>query len=535
LQRQNSLGPHVAVQREPSSREDVHPAAEDIVRDVLHSPGRPLDAKARETLEPRFGYDFSQVRVHANDRASESARAVHADAYTAGRHVVFGEGRYSPGTPVGQRLLAHELTHVVQQASGPVFGTEVTKGLAISHPGDRFERAASEASVRPAPPKGQVQQSLPSAASTERPLVLQRQPPDPSVVAAQQSASAAQGSLIAGSITGGLQALGGLASAFEAIRQANFAERQAQAAEDPPVAEPTTGGMSFTPVEVPEVKGVTISKEKVVKEKTGEEESTTTIPASTVTGTKTETTEDEPQKKGQPKKSTTTGSTTTEIPEQKTTSHVDKFSVKGADQPDQESEPPFTVLRLAEGKTGSQADFVFTLRYNGTDVRGGTVDDPDYVGYLGGTNNSNAAVTFRASPGKHLADGTATVRLLFGGSNVPPRKTAGLGTGFLGLGAGGTELNKDYVVQHFKASVRFSGKGEVLDRTVTATPRDRSTVDYGDGKTKPLISVGLDMSAGQQPQSAVGVAEAKSLPPEKAQPPGPPAPSESGGGGGGTK
>ena len=89
-----------------------------VVREVLGSPGRPLDAQTRAFMEPRFGHDFGQVRVHTDERAAESARAVNAHAYTVGRDVVFGAGRYSPGTQEGRRLLAHELAHVVQQGSG---------------------------------------------------------------------------------------------------------------------------------------------------------------------------------------------------------------------------------------------------------------------------------------------------------------------------------------------------------------------------------------------------------------------------------
>jgi hypothetical protein len=90
-----------------------------IVHDVLRSPGQPLDAQARSFFEPRFGHDLSQVRVHTDTRAVESARAVNAIAYTAGRSVVFGAARYTPGTSQGRRLLAHELTHVLQQTAGP--------------------------------------------------------------------------------------------------------------------------------------------------------------------------------------------------------------------------------------------------------------------------------------------------------------------------------------------------------------------------------------------------------------------------------
>lgn len=77
--------------------------------------GEPLPGSVRDFFEPRFGQDFSQVRVHADSQAEEAARAVQARAYTLGSHVVFGSGQYAPFTADGQRLLAHELTHVVQQ------------------------------------------------------------------------------------------------------------------------------------------------------------------------------------------------------------------------------------------------------------------------------------------------------------------------------------------------------------------------------------------------------------------------------------
>ena len=87
-----------------------------IVHDVLRSTGQPLDASTRHVMEPRFGHDFSHVRVHTDARAAESARAVNALAYTVGSNVVFDSARYAPGTSQGQRLIAHELTHVVQQS-----------------------------------------------------------------------------------------------------------------------------------------------------------------------------------------------------------------------------------------------------------------------------------------------------------------------------------------------------------------------------------------------------------------------------------
>ncbi len=94
------------------------PAASDVpavVHDVLRAPGQPLADAVREPMEERFGRDFGSVRVHTDTRAAESAAVVRARAYTAGPHIVFNAGRYQPGSAAGRRLLAHELTHVVQQ------------------------------------------------------------------------------------------------------------------------------------------------------------------------------------------------------------------------------------------------------------------------------------------------------------------------------------------------------------------------------------------------------------------------------------
>jgi hypothetical protein len=81
----------------------------------LRSGGQPLSQSLRNFFEPRFGYDFSQVRVHTDAQAAESARTLSARALTVGHDVVFGAGQYAPETTAGQRLLAHELTHAVQQ------------------------------------------------------------------------------------------------------------------------------------------------------------------------------------------------------------------------------------------------------------------------------------------------------------------------------------------------------------------------------------------------------------------------------------
>jgi len=85
---------------------------------VLASPGRRLEPALRQDMEQRFGHDFSQVRVHTGATAVQSAADVNAHAYTAGQHMVFGAGRFAPESGEGRRLLAHELTHVVQQSGG---------------------------------------------------------------------------------------------------------------------------------------------------------------------------------------------------------------------------------------------------------------------------------------------------------------------------------------------------------------------------------------------------------------------------------
>ena len=93
------------------------------VHSVIRSPGQPLTASARAFFEPRFGQDLSQVRVHTDEVAQQSAREVNALAYTVGSHVVFDAGRYAPHSTAGQRLLAHELAHVMQQQAGGVDAT----------------------------------------------------------------------------------------------------------------------------------------------------------------------------------------------------------------------------------------------------------------------------------------------------------------------------------------------------------------------------------------------------------------------------
>ncbi|MFJ4436054.1 DUF4157 domain-containing protein [Streptomyces sp. NPDC088923] len=112
------------------------------VHDVLRGAGRPLDAGVRTDMEARLGADFSDVRLHDDAPARASAAEVGARAYTSGSHVVLGDGGGDRHT------LAHELTHVIQQRTGPVAGTDNGAGLKVSDPSDRFEREAEANAVR---------------------------------------------------------------------------------------------------------------------------------------------------------------------------------------------------------------------------------------------------------------------------------------------------------------------------------------------------------------------------------------------------
>src|SRR5438067_12993549 len=142
-----------------------------LVKDVVGSGGgTALDRETRGFMESRLGADFSDVRVHTDAKASESARSVQAHAYTVGSDVVFQSGQYAPESDSGKRMLAHELSHVVQQRSGPVAGTPAPGGIKISHPADSFEQAAENSADR-------VMSSAPATqlATAAAPAPIQRQ------------------------------------------------------------------------------------------------------------------------------------------------------------------------------------------------------------------------------------------------------------------------------------------------------------------------------------------------------------------------
>jgi GH24 family phage-related lysozyme (muramidase) len=119
-----------------------------IVRQVLDTSGQPLDSATRGSMEARFGHDFGRVRVHADGKADASARAVGASAYAVGPHIVFARGQYAPATRTGAMVLAHELTHVLQQPA-PVGSTGAGPAeIRLGEAGDAHEREADSIAAR---------------------------------------------------------------------------------------------------------------------------------------------------------------------------------------------------------------------------------------------------------------------------------------------------------------------------------------------------------------------------------------------------
>jgi Domain of unknown function (DUF4157) len=152
-----SVAPAVRMQRRPSQvpahlfRSDgaeMHEKTSSVLDMVGMGGGQLLPSDVRADMEAGLGADLSDVRIHTGERAAASAEAVGAAAYTVGNDIVFGVGSYSPGTDEGRRVLAHELAHVQQQRSGPVSGTDAGWGVAVSDPGDSFEREAESTASR---------------------------------------------------------------------------------------------------------------------------------------------------------------------------------------------------------------------------------------------------------------------------------------------------------------------------------------------------------------------------------------------------
>jgi len=146
LQRmQQTYGNRASVRFVQRVAAEAAPQAEEDIGSRIQSRsggGSALDAGVQRTLESGLGTDMSGVRVHTDSEADHLSRSVDAVAFTTGSDIFFRSGAYDPGSSSGMRLLAHEATHTVQQAAGPVAGTPTAGGVAVSDPSDSFEQAA---------------------------------------------------------------------------------------------------------------------------------------------------------------------------------------------------------------------------------------------------------------------------------------------------------------------------------------------------------------------------------------------------------
>jgi|GEM_PF-4920718 len=137
--KQSSQAPEILQTKRAHASDKGQNLAPSIVNEALTGTGQPLNRSTRDFMEPRFGHDFSQVRVHAGNRPAQSAHSICARAYTVGANIVFNRGEYAPEIRKGRQLLAHELTHVIQQGSanpcvhrGSVPGTGGTVDVTMS-------------------------------------------------------------------------------------------------------------------------------------------------------------------------------------------------------------------------------------------------------------------------------------------------------------------------------------------------------------------------------------------------------------------
>lgn len=137
------------IQRLAGASAAGHDTVASSVGQVLSDAGRPLPPPLRRDMEQRFGRDFSRVRIHTGPAAERSAAEVNALAYTTGRHIVFGAGRFAPASQEGRRLIAHELTHVVQQNGGG--GEARGRPGTLSHPASLVQRKCGTELQAPEP------------------------------------------------------------------------------------------------------------------------------------------------------------------------------------------------------------------------------------------------------------------------------------------------------------------------------------------------------------------------------------------------
>ena len=382
-QRQHTLGPHRSLQRDAQGSAVQEPINKSAVEDVLQLPGQPLDRSTRALMEPHFGYDFSQVRVHTDAQAARSAEAVHAAAYTAGQNVVFGAGRYTPGSAQGQQLMAHELTHVMQQASGRVAGTPVADGLSLSHPSDPQEQHAQANAMNLHGARTQDRtaevgtgvhalRSLPNPAATGQ-THLQRSPADDATVASAGIAGASLGLGILGTIFAG--------------QSASAAGRQAEAAEAASVGAATAGGLVINHTDIPPGPAATTEPEGAA----GSKSSTKPAPAANLTASKA-------GAKSTPAAADTADSIETE----------------------RDVKP---LLRVGIGDASSDFALIgVALRAKGKTITGGQTETIDSDGYIGGLSGNNLFVTLRAHTVRK--QGIDVTRITYEGTNSPARHGA---------------------------------------------------------------------------------------------------------------
>jgi uncharacterized protein DUF4157 len=132
-----TLSSRVPVQRVARRRDDFGSRAPLGVGEAVAAPSMPVDPNLRRDMEKRFGHDFSRVRIHVDSAAADSARELRADAYTIGEHIVFASGQYAPATKEGRRLIAHELTHVVQQSGAAAATADAASATVFRQASDK--------------------------------------------------------------------------------------------------------------------------------------------------------------------------------------------------------------------------------------------------------------------------------------------------------------------------------------------------------------------------------------------------------------
>jgi hypothetical protein len=167
--------------REGTTPEVTHAFESSI--NALKGGGQPLPESVHAYFEPRFGYDFTGVRVHTDAKAAESAQAVNAMAYTVGSDVVFGAQQYAPGTYAGNHLLAHELTHTVQQGSNVPRSQHKIVGSQIVDTPEMED--AEDASIRVLKRSSATIQSMPASYSAK---LIQREADKPTIKTSNDAA-----------------------------------------------------------------------------------------------------------------------------------------------------------------------------------------------------------------------------------------------------------------------------------------------------------------------------------------------------------